>query len=176
MMAKNSTIGIPSGKFVAVESRRLPIAQLNYIILKHLAGDIKAYVLYVAVGRPHHYMTHLLSIHGISQRGITYVDINKGVNLRFPIPIQSKEVSIGGFLRRDYITLQDYEYVIIDNVEQLFHLWTPEKLMDFFSQLKQTAGEYNVGIVLPLRNGKSAECERIKDLCDEIINMDEVIE
>ena len=171
-MSARYVINIPPGKFVAITAGKVPIAQLNYLILKHLVGEMKAYLLYISVGKPHNYMSHLLAIHGVPQRGITYVDVEKSTELRFPLRLQDSNVKARGFLRRDFVAVQDYEYIIIDNIDHLAHLWTPEKITGLLRSLRESASQHGVGVILPVKSTESDVCREALSLCDQVITLE----
>ncbi len=158
---------IEAGKVTVVECSKMPIAELNYRIIKHLVTVRKARILFISVEKPHQYMTYILSMHKVPQRSITYVDINKNSRVRFPLTSKDmKNVKIGGFLKRDFIALRDYEYIIIDNVEFLSHFWSAENLLEFLKSVILSAKEHGCGVLMPVTGARADVCEYLGKECD----------
>ncbi len=92
--------------------------RLILMFLKALADLKRKRGLIVTLEKPHHYLTYLLGIHGITQRNITYVDValSPRKHFKFPVSIEDPKIRVGGFLRRESVHPKDYEFMVIDNI------------------------------------------------------------
>ncbi len=162
-------------KVTAVICSKMPLAELNYHILKELILTRNARVLFISVEKPHQYMAYILSMHHVPQRRLTYLDLGNAKKLAFPLtPRELKTVQIGGFLVRDFPIIQDYQYIIIDDIEYLTHFWSLESIKEFMQSIHDTTKKYGVGVIITL-SGKAEElCSYIHELCDDKLSIEEV--
>ncbi len=167
---------ITPGKVNLVISKKTPIPELNYQILKYLITERKAKILFISIEKPHQYMTYILGMHGVPQRNITYLDIEDS-KIKFPITLNNmKNLHIGGFLHREIIVLKDYDYVVVDNIEHLQHIWTDESIKEFLTSLIGDANKYGTSIIIPVRSTENYPGKLAMDMCNEKIDIDEVRE
>jgi len=166
---------IEPGKLTAVKCSKMPIAELNYHILKELILNRNVRVLFITVEKPHQYMAYILSMHHVPQRRLTYIDLGHAKKLVFPLtPRGLKTVQIGGFLVRDFLLVQDYQYIIIDDIEFLTHFWTLEVIKEFMQSIHDTAKKYGVGVIITLSDKAEELCTHIRKLCDAELSIEEV--
>ena len=166
---------ITPGKTHLIQSEKTPIPELNFQIVKYLINEKKTRVLFISIEKPHQYMTYILGMHHVSQRNITYIDVMNSKGMKFPITLQEmKNLHVGGFILREIIVLKDYDYVIVDNIEHLQHIWIDETFREFIKSLVDNSRKYGTGIIIPLRDVESEIGKTIGEICQIKINIDEV--
>ena len=162
------------GKANVIVSKKIPIPKLNYQILKYLITERKARILFISIEKPHQYMTYILGMHGVPQRNITYLDLENS-KIKFPITLSNmKNLHMGGFLRREIIVLKDYDYVVVDNLEHLQHVWTNDSIREFLKTLVDDARKYGTSLIIPVRSIENCSGKIAMEMCDEKIDIDEV--
>ncbi len=156
-----------NGEAIALCTERRSLAALNFLILKELLSEGKR-VLFFAVEKPHHYMSHLLGINGVKQRAVTYVDIRspEAADIAFPIPVGGhRGVRIGGFVFRDMILLDDYDAVIVDDIDFLNHMWSEDTIKKFITSMVKEAHSSKVPLIFPIKNSN-----RVRGLLEGIVD------
>ncbi|NPA75060.1 MAG: hypothetical protein GXO25_03130 [Euryarchaeota archaeon] len=166
---RNSVIGIYSSKST--------LAKLNFTILRRILENSDDKIMFFSVEKPHHYMTHLLGINGVSQRNVTYVDILSpgAAEISFPVRVgEGHGIMVSGFITRDMVLLEEYRYLIVDNIEFLTHMWSEETLRRFVSNLVKEGKKANITVIFPVKKP-----EKIKKIIgksiDNIVEFDEVM-
>ncbi len=151
--------------------------RLILILLKGLVDIAKKRGIVITLEKPHHYLTYLLGIHGVSQRYITYVDLaassKKSVN--FPLKV-GLESSVSGFIRASKVDPKDYGFILVDNLGHS-KIFLSEKTMESFVRyLIRVAEQKNICLLIPLDMEKCPTIyEMVKKKARYKISMEEVI-
>ena len=168
-----------NGKKIVLLSDKQPLTRINLILLKAICDMKNKRVLIITIERPHHYITYLLGIHGISQRNLTYIDLASSKDKRIVFPFKLgmiKNVLIGGFLLRDFIIMDDYDFVLVDNITSASFYLGKEDFKKFVSYIMNLSEKGNLKIVLPIRKKYYEKLKFMKNLADLTINFEEVEE
>ncbi len=165
------------GKRIVLVSEKQPLTRINLIILKAICDMKNKRGLIITIERPHHYITYLLGIHGISQRNLTYIDLASSKEKRVVFPFKLgmiKNVLIGGFLARDFIVMDDYDFVLVDNITSASFYLSKENFKKFVYYIMNLSEKRNFKIILPIREDYYKKLKFIGDLADLEINFEEV--
>ncbi len=168
---------LPRGKVIGVLSKNVTLAKTNFVLISALTKNENSKILFFAMEKPHQYMSYLLGINGISQRNITYIfaENSEASNISFPITQRNMNgLKLGGFMRRDVLIIQDYDYIIIDNIAFLVHMWTWDNIKRFIATIVDDAKASNVSVIFTFKQGTKIE-DIMKDTCDILISIDEVM-
>jgi len=153
--------------------------QSNLILLKALADINDMRGLVITLEKPHHYLTYLLGIQGISQRNLTYVDLaySKIKRLHFPIKLNKSNASlIGGFINSERITLSDFEFVMVDNISTAKMYLTKTSILDFVEYLAEESKKRGFSLILPMDTEREKEVlEILRRRYPKEINFEEVL-
>ncbi len=168
---------IAEEKSVGICTSKSTLAKLNFTLISALVKN-NMKILFFAVEKPHHYMSHLLGINGIKQRNITYVDVlsPEASRVSFPLSINgNRGLRVGGFVSRDILLPDDYDVIIVDDIGFLNHMWSHDTLRNFIKALVREAKNGKTTIIFPFKS-----TNRIKELLEEELDMiirdEEVIE
>ncbi len=129
------------------------LTRLNLLLLKALADMNRKKGIIITIERPHHYLTYLLGIHGVRQRNLTYVDLAASRDKKITFPLKfglAKDVFIGGFLQRDIIILDDYDFILIDNIASMRIHLSEESIRRFTGYIVQEVKKRNMIAVFPI--------------------------
>jgi len=153
--------------------------QSNLILLKALADINKMRGLVITLEKPHHYLTYLLGIQGISQRNLTYVDLaySKIKRIRFPIKINKDNASlIGGFINSERVSLSDFEFVMVDNISTAKMYLTKTSILDFIEYLVDESKKRGFSLILPMDTDREKEVvDILRRRYPKEINFEEVL-
>ncbi len=177
LMAELLANSLKHPEIIVVDVRALMQTKAALILLKALADINRMRGLVVTLERPHHYLTYLLGMQGISQRNLTYLDLahSKHKKVNFPIKISKRNREIiGGFIREDTISLKNFDFVMIDNLSSAKTHMSRESIIETLHLLVNEAKNNKFSLLLPI------DCSRERKILnsihyDEKINFEEVI-
>jgi len=148
------------------------------MFLKALVDFKKMSGIVITMEKPHHYLTYLLGIHGISQRSITYVDLalsHKKI-FKFPIVIESQEPVVGGFFHRETVNLKDYGFMLIDNIGHTRMHLRKETHQKIANYLIEEAKKHRIFALFPMDKERCPDVYTLlKNKADRIMLWEEVI-
>ena len=154
-------------------------SQSNLILLKALADINGMRGLVITLEKPHHYLTYLLAIQGISQRNLTYVDLaySKIKRVHFPLKLTKENASIiGGFINSERISLSDFDFVMVDNISTAKMFLTKNSLIDFVTYLLDEATKRGLSLILPMDVYREKEIHSVvRKRYPKEINFEEVL-
>jgi len=126
------------------------IAKTNFFLLKGLLDleDKKGY--FMSLDRPHQNMAYLLNNHNINQENIWYIDTVNHLSGREQVKRENVDVvnnafqieKLAGILeekegkRKDFGTLENIDFVLIDNLTPMLNYNKIKKIQDFLSSFK----------------------------------------
>ncbi len=151
--------------------------RLILILLKGLVDIARKRGIVITVEKPHHYLTYLLGIHGISQRHITYVDLASSPkkSVKFPLKV-GLNAPIGGFLRASKIDPKDYGFILVDNLGHSKIFLSKKTMENFARYLISLSERKNICLLVPLdRERCPTTYEIMKKKARYEISMEEVI-
>ncbi len=164
LISENLADSISKSEIVVINVRVTQQTKNNLIVLKALADINKWKGLVITLEKPHHYLTYLLGIQGIPQRNLTYVDLAyaKKKKVKFPLDIIKDKELIGGFINCNKITLNNFDFIMIDNISTAKMYMRKESLIDFINYLIDEAKKNKLTLILPM------DISREKDIFEEI--------
>ena len=162
-MAEKISKILPEEGVWIVDVRTNQLIRMILIFLKALSGIKNRRGLIITIERPHHYLTYLLGIHGISQRNLTYVDIASSSKkiIEFPISLGSSDIFIGGFLLRDYVEPQDYDFILVDNLAHTRMYLSRETHNKIVKNLVEIAKKERLLSIFPIDRDRSPEIYKL---------------
>ncbi len=126
----------PKNGKVLVVSKYTERTRINICLLKFFLHEMKQKGLFITVDRPHQYTASLLTIHGISQENLVYIDaisrisgeveanvsnvkfINGPHEMNFLDDITSISYAAGA-IKTQSINLDDMDFILIDDIAAL---------------------------------------------------------
>ncbi len=150
----------------------------NLIVLKALSDINRWRGIVITLERPHHYLTYLLGIQGISQRNLTYIDLaySKKKMIKFPVNVLDEENIIGGFINDEKIDLKDFDFLMVDNISSAKMYMRKESLINFITYLIEEAKKYELTLILPMDFSREREIlGEIKDVANKEMSFEEVM-
>ncbi len=170
---------IAPGEIVIVDVKIHKQSQSNLILLKAMAGINALKGLVITLEKPHHYLTYLLAIQGISQRNLTYVDLaySKIKRIHFPIKLTKENSSIiGGFINSERVSLSDFDFIMVDNISTAKMFLTKTSLLDFVTYLMEEANKRGISLILPMDVDREKEIHNlVRKKFPKEINFEEVL-
>lgn len=126
----------PSNSKVLIASKTTERTRVNICLLKFFLHEMKMRGIFITIDRPHQYTASLLTLHGISQEKLVYIDaisrisgetesnvsnvrfINGPYELNFLDDISSISCATGA-LNSQTLNLEDMDFVLIDDIAAL---------------------------------------------------------
>jgi len=177
LISENLANSISKNEVVVINVRPTQQTKNNLIVLKALADINKWRGLIITIEKPHHYLTYLLGIQGIPQRNLTYIDLAyaKKKKIKFPLDIMKYKELIGGFINSNKISLNNFDFVMVDSVSTAKMYMRKESLIDFIHYLVYEAKKSKATLIIPMDLSKEKQIfEEIKDLVKKNIDFEEV--
>ncbi len=177
-IARNISKILPRKGIWLIEVKANHQIRIILLFLKALVDFKKRRGLVITMEKPHHYMTYLLGIHGISQRSLTYVDIahSPKKSFKFPLDVNSKEVVIGGFLKKDEISPEDYDFVVVDNIGHTRMYLSEKTHQKMVKYLLNTIQGGELFALFPLDGSRCPRAyELVKKYADRTMKWEEVM-
>ncbi len=171
LISENFAYLISKDEIIAIDVKSNQKTKNDLIVLKALADINKWRGLIITLEKPHHYLTYLLGIQGISQRNLTYVDLAyaKKKKIRFPVEITKHKELIGGFIDDDKISLDSFDFIMVDNISTAKMYMRKESVIDFIHYLIDEAKKNKLTLILPMDISREKDIfEEIKDLARRI--------
>ncbi|OYT60674.1 hypothetical protein B6U71_00445 [Euryarchaeota archaeon ex4484_178] len=170
---------IGPGDLIVVNVKVHKQTQSNLILLKAMANINDMRGLVITLEKPHHYLTYLLGIQGISQRNLTYVDLaySKTKRVHFPLKLNKNNAPfIGGFINSERVSLSDFEFIMIDNISTVKMYLTKTSVLDFIEYLADESKKRNIALILPMDTEREKEVLNIlKKRYPKEVNFEEVL-
>jgi hypothetical protein len=181
---------------VLVVSKYTERTRINICLLKFFLHEMKQKGIFITVDRPHQYTASLLTIHGISQENLVYIDaisrisgeveanvsnvkfINGPQDMNFLDDITSISYAAGA-VKTQSIDLKDMDFILIDDIAALTKYQEMDgvkKMIDSYMSSVERLKDIVAPIVLDAnRNRKIYEI--ITQRCDRFlfINLSKVI-
>ena len=171
LISENLANSISKNEIVVINVKATQQTKNNLIVLKALADINKWRGVIITLEKPHHYLTYLLGIQGISQRNLTYIDLAyaKKKKIKFPLDIMKHKELIGGFIYCNKISVKNFDFIMIDNISTAKMYMRKESLIDFIHYLIEEAKKNKLTLILPMDISKEKDIfEEIKDLAKRI--------
>ena len=167
LVSENFAYLISKDEIIAINVEPNQKTKNDLIVLKALADINKWRGLIITLEKPHHYLTYLLGIQGISQRNLTYIDLaySKKKRIKFPVDITKHRELIGGFIDDDKISLEVFDLIMVDNISTAKMYMRKENLINFIHYLINEAKKNKITLILPMDISKEMDIfEEIKDM------------
>jgi len=186
----------PKNGKVLVVSRYTERTRINICLLKFFLNEMKQKGIFITVDRPHQYSASLLTIHGISQENLVYIDaisrisgeveanvsnvkfINGPQEMNFLDDITSISYAAGA-VKTQSIDLKDMDFILIDDIAALTKYQEMDgvkKMIDSYMSSVERLDGIVAPIVLDANRNRSIY-EIITQRCDRFlfINLSKVI-
>ncbi|MDO9537843.1 MAG: hypothetical protein Q7J68_05955 [Thermoplasmata archaeon] len=182
-----STKGINNGKILVV-SKSIERTRVNICLLKFFLHEMKQKGIFITIDRPHQYTASLLTLHGISQERLVYIDaisrisgetesnvsnvkfINGPYELDFLDEISSISFAAGA-VNKHIINFEDIDFVLIDDIAALTKYQEDEgvkSMIESYISSVEKVKSLTAPIVLDI-NQNQFIYEILSDKCDRML-------
>jgi len=139
----------PSAAPLLMSARYTQVARLNLILLKTLLDVRRLRGIFITIDRPHHYMAHLMRLHGVGQENLLYLDAISSHSAdtkvgstvagmlggpfqiqRLPSVLQGEDGAPGGLP----IDWNRVDFLLLDNLGTLLMYNTRQAVEEFLTQ------------------------------------------
>ena len=178
----------PSTCKILVASKYTERTRVNICMLKFFLHEMKLKGIFITIDRPHQYTASLLTLHGISQERLVYIDaisrisgetesnvsnvrfINGPYDMNFLDDISSIS-SAAGAISTQTINLEDMDFILIDDISALTKYQEKEgvrKMIDSYIASIDKVKDIMAPIVLDVNQNKFIY-EVIVGKCDRVL-------
>jgi len=142
---------------VLLDTPTTQVAKTNFFLLQGLLDfeDKKGY--FITLDRPHQNMAYLLDNHDINQKNIWYIDSVRHLSGKMKIDRENVDFvdnafqieGLAGVLneekgkRNDFGTLDDIDFILIDNLGPMLNYNNIEKIKDFVSSFEDIISSHD---------------------------------
>jgi hypothetical protein len=179
-----------SDSIFLVHTKYTNLVRVNLVILKALLDERRKSGLMITIDRPHQYLSHLMQLHQVNQKNLTFLDVISSHSSDWKGDASAKEFHRGPFQietlpdflfsgntesRELGIDLSKLQFIAIDNVSTLLTYNTIDSIMKFFErygELVKTASYHPLLSIVVVDNALHPSLNNlIQPLCKKTIEI-----